>query len=109
MSTSLIQGTRRPFRVVLTTDGTVAMDAVTEVNLYVHRNYGSTTESVEEWAMVIASGATSTQLTASYAPTASGAGALETANEALKLRPVLSFASGPDIELPSFLATVEER
>lgn len=106
---TLIQGTRRPFRVVLTTDGTVAMDAVTAVTLHVHRNYGSDTESIEEWAMTIASGATSTQLTASYAPAATGEGALEVANESLKLRPVLSFASGPDIELPSFLATVEER
>lgn len=108
---TLIQGTRRPFRITLVSDGDPDLTAVTGLDLYVRRDYEGEAPSVETWEMSIEGGATSTLLSATYAPTASGEGAVVAADETIRARPIMHFGADAedDIEADPFLITVEER
>lgn len=104
----LIQGTRDPFAVVLAA-GSRSFATCTGVQIYVHRAYGSEDSTIETWTMTSVV-AVASSVSASYAPTASGAGAVTVAGETIKARPILSFSGGaPDVEAPYFVINVEER
>ena len=106
---TVVQNTSRPFMVQLTGDGSIDLSTATAARLYVHRQ-SPTPNTIETWTATVRAGATPTSaiLDVPLLGSTPGVQAVTVAGEALRMRPYLSFATGPDIEFGQVALSVVE-